>query len=271
MLRFPHKRYRPTPSSVLALNPRGFGRGGHLLQHPWCHQIPKPYRRNGIYNGTITNWNDPRITALNPSVTLPNTAIVPVHRSDGSGTTYAISSYLATQSPTWRSTIGVGTTVNWPTFELASKGSSGVAGTVTSTPDSIGYADSYYAFTNHLLAANIENQAGKFIQPSVAAFSAAAAAFSTQLNANATIPIVNAPASAPTAYPISSFTYVLIWKDQTNEPNAWAMANFLQWVVGYGQTYSQPLYYAPLPPNLVSIDQSLIAQINYQGQTFTSA
>jgi phosphate transport system substrate-binding protein len=224
----------------------------------------------GIYNGSITTWNDPRIQALNTGVTLPNNAIAPVHRSDGSGTTYALTSYLTTQSPSWKSTIGVGTSVNWPTSELAGKGSSGVAGTVTNNPNSIGYADSYYAFNNHLLAANIENQAGNFIQPSVAAFSAAAAAFATQLSTNATAPIVNTPASASTAYPISTFTYLLVWKNQTNEVNAWAIANFFEWVVTYGQTYSQPLYYAPIPPSIVTIDQQLISQLNFNGQTFTN-
>lgn len=223
-----------------------------------------------IYNGTITKWNDPRIQALNPSVTLPNQLISPVHRSDGSGTTYALTTYLATQSPNWRSTIGVGTSVNWPTSELAGKGSSGVAGVVTATPYSIGYADSYYAFNNHLLAANIENQAGDFIQPTVKSFSAAAAAFSSQLDTNATAPIVNPPASAPTAYPISTFTYLLVWENQTNEANAWAIANFFEWVVTYGQTYSATYYYAPIPAAIAAIDQQLISQINFNGQTFTS-
>ena len=223
----------------------------------------------GIYNGSITTWNDARITALNPGVTLPAATIVPVHRSDGSGTTYALTSYLATQSSNWRSTIGVGTAVNWPSFELASKGSSGVAGTVSTTPDSIGYADSYYAFNNHLLAAQIENAAGAFIAPSVAAFSSAAASFASALAANATAPIVNPPASAATAYPISTFTYVLIWANQTNAPNGWAMSSFLTWVVTVGQSYSTGLYYSPLPPNIVTIDQQLIAQLNFNGQAFT--
>jgi len=224
-----------------------------------------------IYNGSITQWNDPRIAALNTGVTLPAQPIAPVHRSDGSGTTYALTSYLATQSPSWRSTIGVGTSVNWPTSELAGKGSSGVAGVVSTTPYAIGYADSYYAFKNNLLASNIQNAAGNFIQPTVAAFSAAAAAFASTLNANATAPIVNPPSSAPTAYPISTFTYLLIWANQTNEVNAWAMANFFQWVVTYGQTYSQTYYYAPLPPAIAALDQQLISQINFNGQTFTTA
>jgi phosphate transport system substrate-binding protein len=224
----------------------------------------------GIYNGTITTWNDPRIQSLNSLVTLPNQPIAPVHRSDGSGTTYALTSYLATQSPSWKSTIGVGTSVAWPTSELAGKGSSGVAGVVSTTPFSIGYADSYYAFNNKLLAANVENAAGNFIQPSVSAFSAAAAAFSTQLSTNATAAIVNPPASASTAYPISTFTYLLVWKNQTNEVNAWAMANFFAWIVNYGQTYSSTYYYSPLPPAVAALDQQLISQINFNGQTFTN-
>jgi phosphate transport system substrate-binding protein len=225
----------------------------------------------GIYNGSITTWNDARITALNPGVTLPAATIVPVHRSDGSGTTYALTSYLATQSSNWGSTIGVGTAVNWPSFEPASKGSSGVAGTVSTTSNSIGYADSYYAFNNHLLTASIENAAGSFIPPSVSAFSAAAASFSSTLSSNATAPIVNPPASAPTAYPISTFTYVLIWANQTSGPNGWACASFLSWVVTVGQSFSAGLYYSPLPPNIVTIDQQLIAKLNFNGQAFTTS
>jgi phosphate transport system substrate-binding protein len=223
----------------------------------------------GIYNGSITSWNDARISALNPGVTLPSSTIVPVHRSDGSGTTYALTSYLATQSSNWRSTIGVGTAVNWPSFELASKGSSGVAGTVSTTPNSVGYADSYYAAKNNLLSAKIRNAAGTFVAPTVAAFSAAAASFSSALSANATSPIVNPPATAASAYPISTFTYVLVWANQTDQPTGWALATFLFWVVTVGQSYSTGLYYSPLPPKIVTIDQHLISQINFNGQAFT--
>lgn len=271
----------PLPKSVLA----SYSAKGPMLQVPEAlggvaifYNIPSVTTSlditgpvlAGIYNGSITTWNDARITALNPSVNLPSSTIVPVHRSDGSGTTYALTTYLATQSANWRSTIGVGTAVNWPSFELASKGSSGVAGTVSTTPNSIGYADSYYAFKNNLLAAKISNAAGNFVAPSVSAFSAAAASFSSVLSVNATAPIVNPSATAATAYPISTFTYILIWANQSNQANGWAEANFLQWVVNVGQSYSTGLYYSPLPPNIVTIDQQLVSQINYNGQAFTS-
>ncbi|HXW36641.1 MAG TPA: phosphate ABC transporter substrate-binding protein PstS [Nitrososphaerales archaeon] len=222
-----------------------------------------------IWNGSITTWNDPRITALNPGATLPSATIVPVHRSDGSGTTYALSTYLATQSPSWASTIGVGTSINWPTSEESAKGSSGVAGLVSTTPDSIGYADSHYALSNNLLSADIQNAAGKYVAPTVAGFSAAAAAAASTLSTNATATIVNPPASAATAYPISTFTYFLVWANQSNEATAWALANFMNWVVTYGQSYSTGLNYSPLPPSTVTADQHLVSQINFNGQTFT--
>lgn len=220
-----------------------------------------------IYEQKITKWNDQAIVQLNPSVTLPNQTIIPVHRSDGSGTTYALTSYLATQDPTWVSTIGVGTSVNWPTNELAGKGSSGVAGLVIQNKYSIGYADSYYAFNNHLLAANIRNSAGKFVQPTVASFVAAASQFADVLSKNITASIVNAPGQD--SYPIATFTYLLVWQNQNDPNKGWAIANFFKWVVTDGQSYSEKLYFAPLPQNVVSIDIQLISSINYQGKTFT--
>lgn len=220
-----------------------------------------------IYEQKITRWNDQAIVQLNPSVTLPNQTIIPVHRSDGSGTTYALTSYLATQDPTWVSTIGVGTSVNWPTNELAGKGSSGVVGLVIQNKYSIGYADSYYAFSNHLLTANIRNSAGKFIQPTVASFVAAASQFADVLSKNITASIVNAPGQD--SYPIATFTYLLVWQSQNDPNKGWAIANFFKWIVTDGQSYSEKLYFAPLPQSVVSVDLQLISSINYQGKTFT--
>jgi len=220
----------------------------------------------GIYNGSITSWKDARITALNPGVNLPPSTIVPVHRSDGSGTTYALTSYLATQSPSWRSTIGVGTAVNWPSFELASKGSSGVAGTVSTTPDSIGYADSFYAFDNGITAAAIKNSAGVFQKPSIAGAAAAASAFSNQVQNNATFPIVNAPGAD--SYPIATYTYLLVWANQPSATKADVLTQFFWWIVSQGQAFAPKLFYAPLPASVVTIDEGLIKQINFNGQTY---
>ncbi len=222
-----------------------------------------------IYLEQITYWNDAAIVSLNPGVTIPHTPIVPVHRSDGSGTTYAFTDYLQRVYAGWNSSgVGQGTTVNWPTGELAGKGSSGVAGLVSANPGAIGYADTYYAFQNKLVVAAIANAHGNYELPSLSSISSAAADFSSKLSSNPIHTIVNAPGA--NSYPISTFTYLLVWKNQNNQANAYAMTTFFEWIVTSGQTYSPALFYPALPPSMVSIDQQLIAQINYQGQTFTT-
>jgi phosphate transport system substrate-binding protein len=223
----------------------------------------------GIYLQNITKWNDPAIAALNPKVALPDQTIVPVHRSDGSGTTYALTTYFSKIDPTWAKRVGVGTSVNWPNTpnpELASKGSGGVAALVNGTAYSIGYADSFYAFANGLNPASIENSAGVFLKPSIASVAAAAAAFSTQLQQNATFSITDAPGAA--SYPISTFTYLLVWQSQSSPQKADAMVSFFWWVIHDGQSYSSRLSYAPLPPSMVTVDEGLLHQINYNGQTY---
>ncbi len=223
-----------------------------------------------IYLEQITYWDAAAITQLNPGITIPHTAIVPVHRSDGSGTTYAFTDYLRRVFAGWNSSgVGQGTTVNWPTGELAGKGSSGVAGLVSANPGAIGYADTYYAFTNNLVFAAVANSHGNFILPSLASVASAANDFSAQLATDPTHSIVNAPGA--NSYPISTFTYLLTWKNQSNENNAYTIATFFSWIVTSGQSYSPTRLYPALPASMVSIDQQLIAQINYQGQTFTSA
>lgn len=226
-----------------------------------------------IYLQQITSWNDPAITALNPHInsTLLAHTIVPVHRSDGSGTTYALTNYFTRVSSEWNaSSKGFGTSVNWPTSgELAGKGSSGVAGLVQQTQYSVGYADSYYAFSNKIVAAAIENQAGRFLTPSLAGVTAAASAFSSQLQSNPAYSITNAPGAA--SYPISTFTYILVWQKQASQSQGFDTAHFLWWVVNQGQSYGPPLYYPQLPSSMVSIDEALIGQISYNGVPFISA
>ena len=220
----------------------------------------------GIWNESITMWNAPQIQALNPTVSLPDQAIVPCHRSDGSGTTYAFTTYLSKIDPTWNATIGVGTIANWPVNELAAAGSGGIALLVSQTPYSIGYVDTYYASNNKIPIAAIKNAAGNFELPTVAAISSAATDFATQLQSNPTLSITDAPGAS--SYPISTFTYVLIWQHQTSQIQGDAAVTFLWYVVHWGQNYSTSLGYAPLPSNIVSIDEGLIKDVTYNGQGF---
>ena len=225
-----------------------------------------------IYLQQITAWNDPSITAINPKVnaTLLNHTIVPVHRSDGSGTTYALTNYFTRISTDWNASgKGYATSVSWPASgELAGKGSSGVAAYVQQTPYSVGYADSYYAFSNKLLTASIQNQAGSFVAPSLAGAAAAASAFATKLASDPTYSITNAPGA--TSYPISTFTYILVYQKQSNQALGFAMAHFFWWIVNNGQAYSPSLYYAQLPAGIVTADEGLIAQMTYNGVPFIS-
>jgi phosphate transport system substrate-binding protein len=224
-----------------------------------------------IYLGQITKWNDSAIKALNPKVNLPGNTIVPVHRSDGSGTTYALTNYFEKVSSNWNASFTSGcpcyaTSISWPAFEIGAKGSAGVAAYVQQNPNTIGYADSYYAFANKLNAAAIQNQAGQFLVPSIADISAAAAAFSSQVQANPTFAITNAPGTG--SYPIATFTYLLVWQNQTNQQQGYDTANFFWWIVTNGQAYGPQLYYPSLPSNVVPIDQSLIQKIQYNGVPF---
>lgn len=226
-----------------------------------------------IYLGQITKWNDSSIKSINPKVNLPGNTIVPVHRSDGSGTTYALTNYFQKVSTNWNASFSsgcpcYGTSVSWPAFEIGAKGSGGVSAYVQQNPDTIGYADSYYAFSNKLNAAAIENAAGKFLVPTIADITAAAAAYSTQIQANPTFTITNAPGA--TSYPISTYTYLLVWQNQTNQQQGYDAAHFFWWVVNQGQAFGPSLYYPTLPASVVSIDQSLIAKINYNGVPFIS-
>jgi phosphate transport system substrate-binding protein len=220
----------------------------------------------GIWNESITIWNDPRIAALNPGVPLPAKTIIPVHRSDGSGTTYAFTTYLAKIYPAWNSTVGVGTIVNWPPNELAGKGSGGLAGLVSGTQYTIGYVDTYYAKQNKIDIAMIRNSAGNFELPTLLTVAAAAADFASQLQTNPTVSITNA--LGPDSYPISTFTYLLVWKDQSDPVKGDAIATFFWYVVHNGQKYGPGFGYPTLPPNIVTIDEGLIREISYKGQPF---
>ncbi len=236
-----------------------------------------------IYLGTITKWNDSAIAALNPgchtgstTCVLPADTITPVHRSDGSGTTYALTNYFEKVSTDWNASFAggcpcYGTSISWPSFEIGAKGSSGVAAYVNTNPYTIGYADSYYALANSLKAAAIQNQAGVFLVPTLTDIAAAASAFSAQVQANPTFTITDAPGAG--SYPISTFTYLLVWQDQTNQQQGYDTAQLFEWIVNanQGQQFGPSLNYPALPANVVAIDQSLIQQINYDGVPFIQA
>jgi len=224
-----------------------------------------------IYLGQITTWNDPAIQALNPKTTLPGNTIVPVHRSDGSGTTYALTNYFEKVSKDWNASFTsgcpcYGTSISWPAFEIGAKGSGGVAAYVQQNTNTIGYADSYYAFSNKLTAAAVQNSAGHFLVPTIANIASAASDFSAQIQANPTFAITNAPGAA--SYPIATYTYILVWQKQTNQQQGYDTAHFLWWVVNQGQAFGPSLFYPTLPASVVTIDETIIAQMSYNGVPF---
>jgi phosphate transport system substrate-binding protein len=205
----------------------------------------------GIYQGTIKKWNAPEITALNAGVTLPDADILVVHRSDGSGTTYIFSDYLAAVSPDWAKAPGKGKELQWP-VGIGGKGNEGVAGQVKQTPGAIGYVELAYAKPNNLPVASIKNAAGQFVTPSVASVTAAAEGVAQQLapNSDYRLSIVNAPGA--TAYPISSFTYLLVYKTAPDSIKGKKLVGFLRWMYTNGEPQAAALDYAPLPPTLIT-------------------
>jgi phosphate transport system substrate-binding protein len=219
----------------------------------------------GIYLGTIKSWQDPEITKANPGVNLPKTDIVVAHRTEGSGTTNIFTTYLAAVSPEWQTKIGKGTNVNWP-VGLGGKGSEGVTGVVKQSPGSIGYVELTYALGNELPVAAIQNQAGKFVTPSAQSASADIAAFADVIAKDVRTPIVNPPATAPEAYPITGFTYLMVYKDGPDAAKRATLQRFIRYVVSDGQKASENLHYAPLPPAVAAQDQQLLTQMTANGK-----
>jgi phosphate transport system substrate-binding protein len=209
-----------------------------------------------IYLGQVKTWNDPAIQSLNPTVHLPSTKIMPVFRSDSSGTSFNFTDYLGAVSPEAKSRVGVTTQPAFPTG-VGAKGSSGVAGVIKNTDGAIGYVDVAYARQNNLAYAGIENAAGRFQLPEVATIRAAAAAAPSP-KPNAAVSIVNPPASAPLAYPISTFTYAIV---PTSSSKAATMRDFLTYAVTTGQSFGPKLLFAPLPPRVVAASKRAIAEI----------
>jgi phosphate transport system substrate-binding protein len=216
-----------------------------------------------IFLGKITKWNDARITALNPGVSLPNETLIVVHRSDGSGTTYIWVDYLSKVSKEWEQKVGRGTSVNWP-VGLGGKGNEGVAGQVKSTPGSFGYVELAYAITNKLPVATVRNPAGQFVEPSIESTTAAAAGAAADMPADFRVSLTNSPGQ--TAYPIASFTWLLVYREQANEAKGKALVKFLWWASHEGQKYPANLLYAPLPAPVVKQIEVKIKQITFGGR-----
>jgi len=209
-----------------------------------------------IWEGKVTSWNAPAIAALNPGVTLPATKITPIHRSDGSGDTFALTNYLSQISPEWKAKIGKGTEVPFP-VGVGAKGNSGVGGAISSTNGSIGYIAIAYVLANKFDYALIKNAAGNYPVPGIPSISAAAKALTTVPPDNE-LSIVNPPVSAPAAYPISTFTYAIV---PLKSPKASTLKPFLKWAITEGQQYGPKLDFAPLPQLVVAADDATIEKI----------
>lgn len=233
-------------------------------------EITQPLKISGenlaaIFLGKITTWHDPAIVKDNAGLTLPDEKIVIVHRADSSGTTNAFTTYLASVSPEWQTKIGKGTQVPWP-VGLGGKGSEGVTGQVRQTPGSIGYVELTFAMQNKLPVASIGNQAHKFVVPSTTSTTADITAFADQLSRDPRVPIVNPPASAPDAYPISTLTFLIIPKDGTDAAKRSALKGFISYVIGDGQGEAEKLQYAPLPDSVKQYNQQVLGQLTTNGQ-----
>ena len=214
-----------------------------------------------IFMGKITKWDDDKIKALNPGAAIPSTDIVVCHRSDGSGTTYIFVDYLSKVSPSWASDVGKGTSVKWP-VGLGGKGNEGVTALIQQTPGAIGYVELIYALNNHIPYAVIQNKAGNWVAASLEGVTAAAASVAGNMPADFRVSITNAPGAD--AYPISSFTWLLVYQKQTNKETGEQIVKFLHWALTEGQKYAPDLKYAPLPAEVVQKEEAQIQQIQIQ-------
>jgi len=216
-----------------------------------------------IFQGKIKKWNDPRIKAENPEVTLPKLNIMVVHRSDGSGTTFIFTDYLSKVSPSWKENVGKGKSVKWPTG-LGAKGNEGVSGLIKQTKGSIGYCELAYALHNKLPTAHMKNKKGKFIKPEISSISQSA---EVEIPADTRVSLTNTDAA--TGYPVSSFTWILVYKEQNYDKKSIGkvktMVNLLWWMIHGGQKYCEPLDYAPLSNAAVKKAEAVISSITYDG------
>ncbi len=220
-----------------------------------------------IFLGKVRTWNDPALARLNPDVPLPPLPITVVHRSDGSGTTYIFTEYLSKVSPAWKQRVGFGKSVSWPTG-LGGKGNEGVAGLVRQTPGALGYAELIYALQNKIPFGSVRNRAGKFVAPSLE--SVKAAAVLNDFPADTRVSLTDT--DAPGGYPISSMTWILVYREMKqnhavkSREEALALAKLLWWVVHQGQVYNEPLHYARLPEVAVRVTEKNLRSLTYGGE-----
>ena len=210
-----------------------------------------------IFLGKITNWNDPAIAALNPGVTFPNLAILVAHRADGSGTTYHFTDYLCKVSPEWKTKVGNGKTVNWPAG-VGAKGNEGVAGQLSNSPGAIGYIELAYALQNDIAYAAMQNKAGEFVLPSVDSVRAAASMKPSVSPTDFSITNMDGKDS----YPISAYSWLMVWKNQADPARGKQLADLLKWLVTGGQQYAAKVNYVPLPDNVQQEALKAIASIH---------
>ena len=211
-----------------------------------------------IFLGKVTKWNDPAIAKLNAGVTLPATDITVAHRADGSGTTYIWVDYLSKVSPEWKTKVGVNTSVKWPAG-VGGRGNEGVASVVSQTPGAIGYVELIYALQTKTAHGMVQNMAGEFTKASVASVTAAAAAAAGQMPADFRVSITNAPGKG--VYPISSFTWLLLYENAKDKTQAKTMVDFLKWALADGQKFAPELGYAPLPEAVVKLELAALAKV----------
>ena len=214
-----------------------------------------------IFLGKIKKWNDPAIAKVNAGATLPATDITVVHRSDGSGTTYIWADFLSKVSPEWKDKVGVNTSLNWPAG-VGGKGNEGVAGLVSQTPGSIGYVELIYALQNKIAFGAVQNANGEFVKASTESVTAAAAAAAANMPADFRVSITNA--AGPGAYPISSFTWLLLYEDAKDKAQSKAMVDFVKWALTDGQAFAAQLGYAPLPADVVKQEMAALERVKTQ-------
>jgi phosphate transport system substrate-binding protein len=211
-----------------------------------------------IFLGKVTKWNDPAIAKLNPGISLPATDVTVVHRADGSGTTYIWVDYLSKTSAEFKSKVGVNSSVNWPTG-VGGRGNEQVAALVKQTPGALGYVELIYALQTRINYGQVQNMAGEFVKASVESVTVAAAAASKQMPPDFRVSITNAPGKG--VYPISSFTWLLLYENPKDKAQSKVMVEFLKWALSDGQKYCAELGYAPLPADVVKLEMATLAKV----------
>jgi phosphate transport system substrate-binding protein len=218
---------------------------------------------SGIYLGKITTWNDKRLAAANPGLTMPAAPILAVHRSDGSGTTNIFTTYLSLVSGEWKQLVGAATAVSWPSG-VGGKGNDGVAGLVRQTPGAIGYVELAYAKQNQLPYAQVKNKTGNFVEPTLASTSAAVQGALPLLAKDVRNPIANS--AAPDGYPIAGLTFLLVYQQQKDPAKGRALVEFIHWAMHDGQEMAADLDYARLPDAVVAVNEKTLAGVSVGGQ-----